>query len=90
LLNALHTIIQLRFKDVHIEHLNAVFEFNSAEDFTQYQKAIAAPVIAMPANETKSRQDETWNKVTEAAKKYSDGNGHVKFINDCICIVGRK
>jgi hypothetical protein len=44
----------------------------------------------MLANETKSRQDETWNKVTEEAKKYSDGNGHVKFINDCICIVERK
>ena len=45
-----------------------IFEFDSAEDFTQYQQAIAAPVIAMLANETKSRQEEIWNKVTEAAK----------------------
>src|ERR687894_416860 len=86
-----NTFIQARFKDVYIEHLNAIFEFNSAQDFTLYQQAIAAPVIAMLANETRSRQDEIWNKVTEAAaKKYSDENGHVKFINDCICIVGRK
>lgn len=85
-----NSFIQARFKDVYIEHLNAVFEFNSAEDFTQYQQAIAAPVIAMLANETKSRQEEIWNKVTEAAKKYSGENNHVKFINDCICIVGRK
>ncbi len=86
-----NTFIQARFKDVYIEHLNAVFEFNSAQDFTRYQQAIAAPVIAMLANETRSRQDEIWNKVTEAAaKKYSDENGHVMFINDCICIVGRK
>jgi hypothetical protein len=75
---------------VHLEHLNAVFEFNSAADFTRYQQAISAPVIAMLANETKSRQDEIWNKVTEEAKKYSDENGHVKFTNDCICIAGRK
>lgn len=52
------------------------------------QQAIAAPVIAMLANETRSRRDEIWNKVTEAAKKYSDDSGHVKFNNDCICIVG--
>src|ERR671915_1765827 len=86
-----NTFIQARFKEVYIEHLNAVFEFNSARDFTRYQQAIAAPVIAMLANETRSRQDEIWNKVTEAAaKKYSDENGYVMFINDCICIVGRK
>jgi ubiquinone/menaquinone biosynthesis C-methylase UbiE len=86
-----NTFIQAGFKDVYVEHLNAVFEFNSAEDFTQYQQAIAAPVIAMLANEPKSRQDEIWNKVTEAArKKYSDENGRVKFTNDCICIAGRK
>jgi hypothetical protein len=52
------TFIKARFKDVNIERLNAVFEFNSAEDFTKYQQAIAAPLIAMLANETKSRQDE--------------------------------
>ena len=44
----------------------------------------------MLANETRSRRDEIWNKVTEAAKKYSDDSGHIKFNNDCICIVGRK
>ena len=69
-------------------HLNAVFEFNSAQDFTRYQQAIAAPVIAMLSNETRSRQDEIWNKVTEAAaKKYSDENGHVMFINDSLSII---
>src|SRR5829696_7689794 len=77
-----NTFIQAGFKDVYVEHLNAVFEFNSAEDFTQYQQAIAAPVIAMLANETKPRQEEIWNKVTDAARKYSDENGRVKFTND--------
>ena len=48
-----------------------IIEFDSAEDFTQYQQATEAPVIAMLANETKSRQEEIWNKVTEGSKKYS-------------------
>lgn len=67
-----------------------ILEFNSAEDYTQFQKEIAPPVITMLANETKSRQEEIWNKVTDAAKKYSDENGYVKFSNEAICIVGRK
>jgi ubiquinone/menaquinone biosynthesis C-methylase UbiE len=84
------TFSKARFKEVNIERLNAVFEFNSAEDFTKYQQAIAAPIIAMLVNETKSRQDEIWNKVTDAVKKYSDNSGHIKVSNECICRVGRK
>jgi ubiquinone/menaquinone biosynthesis C-methylase UbiE len=82
--------VKARFKDVNTERLNAVFEFNLAEDFTRFQQAIAVTVTAMLANETKSRQDEIWNKVTDAVEKYSDVDGHVKLSNECICIVGRK
>jgi enediyne biosynthesis protein CalE5 len=85
-----NSLLEIGFKDVHTEHLNTVFEFNSAEDYTQFQKEIAAPVIAMLASETKSRQDEIWNRVTDAAKKYSDNRGHIKLSNEAICIVGRK
>jgi ubiquinone/menaquinone biosynthesis C-methylase UbiE len=84
------TFIKAGFKDVNTERIDAVFEFNSAEDFTQYQQAIAAPVIAMLANETKSMQDEIWNKVTDGVKKYSDDSGRIKLSNECICIVGKK
>lgn len=83
-------MVKAGFKDIYTEHLNAVFEFDSAEDYTLFKQAIAAPVIAMLANETKSRQDEIWNRVTDAAKKYSDESGHVKLNNETICIVGRK
>jgi ubiquinone/menaquinone biosynthesis C-methylase UbiE len=84
------SLIEIGFKDVHTEHLNTVFEFDSAQDYTQFQKELTAPIIAMLANETKSRRDEIWNKVTEAAKKYSDDDGHIKLSNESICIVGRK
>jgi ubiquinone/menaquinone biosynthesis C-methylase UbiE len=85
-----NSFIEVGFKDIHTEHLNAVSEFDSAEDYTQFQKEIAAPAIAMLANETKSRRDEIWDKVTEAAKKYSDNSGHIQFSNEAICIAGKK
>jgi enediyne biosynthesis protein CalE5 len=72
-------LVNVGFKDVNTERLNAVYEFNSAEDYTLFQQEIAAPVIAMLAKETKSSQDEIWNKVTDAAKKYSDESGNVKL-----------
>jgi ubiquinone/menaquinone biosynthesis C-methylase UbiE len=78
------------FKDVHTERLNAVFEFDSAEDYTLFQQETTAPAVAMLANEAKSRQDEIWSMVTEATKKYSDNSGHVKFSNEAICITGKK
>ena len=85
-----NSLIEIGFKDVHTEHLNAVFEFDSAQDYTQYQKELTAPIIAMLANETKPRQDEIWNRITDAAKKFSDDRGHIKLSNKAICIVGRK
>lgn len=85
-----NSLIKVGFKDVNTEHLEVILEFDSAEDYTQFQKEIAPPVIAMLANETKSRQEEIWNKVTDAAKKYSDENGHVNFSNEAVCIAGRK
>jgi ubiquinone/menaquinone biosynthesis C-methylase UbiE len=84
------SLIEIGFKDVHTERLDTTFEFNSAEDYTQFIKETVPPVIAMLANETKSRQDEIWNKVTDAAKKYSDDRGHVKFSSEAICIAGRR
>lgn len=85
-----NSLIEIGFKDVSTEHLEVIFEFNSAEDYTQFQKEIAPPVISMLANETKSRQDEIWNKVTDAAKKFSDERVHIRLSNEAICIVGRK
>jgi ubiquinone/menaquinone biosynthesis C-methylase UbiE len=85
-----NSLIEIGFKDVHTEHLNTVFEFDSAQDYTQFQKELTAPIITMLANETKSRQDEIWNKVTDGIKRYSDDSGHIKLSNECICIVGRK
>jgi ubiquinone/menaquinone biosynthesis C-methylase UbiE len=84
------SLVDAGFKDVHTERLDTVFEFNSAEDYTLLQQSIGAPLIAMLANETKSRQDEIWNEVTEAARRYSDSNGHIKFSNEAICIAGKK
>jgi hypothetical protein len=44
------------------------------------------------ANETELRKEEIWRAVTDQAKlQYADHySGHVNFVNEAICIVGRK
>ena len=51
---------------------------------------IVAPIRTMLSNETENTREQVWNNVTEQAKlKYSDhDSGHVKFVNEAICIVG--
>jgi len=78
------------FVDIKSETINVVFEFNSAEEYTEFNKDIAAPVRTMLANETEERKQEIWNAVTDQAKQrfVDNDTGRIKLANEAICIVG--
>lgn len=79
------------FKDIHIDRINVTFEFNSAEEYTNFTKDIAAPVLAILANQTLERKKQAWEAVTEAVGKYVSGsNSSIILDNEAICIVGKK
>lgn len=80
------------FADIKSETINVVFEFNSAEEYTEFNQDIAAPVRIMLANETEERKQEIWNAVTDQAKqRFADKDtGRIKLANEAICIVGSK
>ncbi len=84
------SLIKAGFADVRSEKIVVTFEFDSAEDYTKFNQEIVAPLRTMLSNETDTKREQVWNDVTEQAKlKYSDHNsGHVKFVNEAICIVG--
>ena len=69
-----------------------VFNFDSAEDYTDFVIGTAAPIRAMVANETPERREEVLKAVTQSVRKYAadNSNGTVKLSNEAICIVGRK
>jgi ubiquinone/menaquinone biosynthesis C-methylase UbiE len=92
-------LVEAGFKDIHIEYLNVVFEFASAEDYTNFAKEIIAPLQDMLANETKTRREEIWKTLVEKIeRKYVPLNNNnninhsrsIKMDNETICIVGRK
>src|SRR6185436_19740950 len=50
-LNLLRKLFEARFSDVRIEKIQVTFEFDSAQDFVNFTKDIAAPVNALLTNE---------------------------------------
>jgi len=92
-------LVEAGFRDIHIEYLNVVFEFASAEDYTTFAKEIIAPLQDMLAHETETRRKEIWKALVEKIeRKYMslDNNNNIyhsrsiKMDNETICIVGRK
>lgn len=92
-------LVKAGFKDIHIEYLKVLFEFASAKDYTNFAKAIIAPIQDILHNETETRREEIWKTLAEEIeKKYGalntrNKNGYNKFIrmdNETICIVGKK
>jgi ubiquinone/menaquinone biosynthesis C-methylase UbiE len=80
------------FVDIKSETITVVFEFNSAEEYTEFNQDIAAPVRTILANETEERKQEIWNAVTDQAKQrfVDKDTGRIKLANEAICVVGSR
>jgi SAM-dependent methyltransferase len=92
--------IQAGFTGVSIEYLNVVFEFASAEDYTDFAISIIGPIQNMLANEDEKRKQEIHKAITdEVAIKYNapantddkmTKSGSISMNNESICITGIK
>jgi enediyne biosynthesis protein CalE5 len=80
------------FKDVTIERQNMIFNFKSAEEFTNFVCETASPVQVMLSSQSEERKKEILKAITEAAvNDYVDKNSDsISFSNEAICIVGTK
>ena len=89
------TLLQDRFKqagfrDIKIESGMVDFKLPSAEEYVDFVRSTAAPLTAMMAGLPPARQQEIWNKVLDASKKFADTAGRVNFTNEVIYVVARK
>lgn len=85
------SFIKSGFKGVTIERMNVVFEFSSAEEFTNFVYETTAPVQAILSNQSEERRREILKAVTEAVSNYLEkSSGSVSLSNEAICIVGNK
>jgi len=86
-----NSFVRCGFKVMDMERLNITFEFDSAEEYTNFTKDIAAPVLAMLADQTLDRKEQIWKAVTKEATKFVKNNtDSIVLDNEAICIVGEK
>jgi enediyne biosynthesis protein CalE5 len=77
------------FSNVEVEELEVTFDFDSAEEYTEYTKAITAPIVAMIAPHPEEVQRETWQAITDAAREKAGGDGRIEFQNQVLLAVGQ-
>jgi SAM-dependent methyltransferase len=77
------------FSDVEVEELEIVFELDSAEQYTEYTRAIVAPIVAMISQHPEDAQKETWDAITEAARERADDDGRIGWSNQVLIAAGQ-
>jgi SAM-dependent methyltransferase len=77
------------FSDVKVEELEITFELDSAEQYTEYTKAIVAPLVAMIAPHPEEVQRETWGAITEAVRQTAGDDGRIKLSNLVLIAAGQ-
>src|SRR5919108_2170524 len=85
-----NALIKAGFQDVKTENMIVTLRLDSPDSFTNYHKAISAPIHALLAGQTAEKQNEVWQAITEAAKPYTNSKGEVVLDNEVICCVGTR
>jgi SAM-dependent methyltransferase len=86
------SFIKSGFEDVTIERLDMIFDFESAEAFTNFVCQTAAPIHAVLSKQSQERRNEILKVITDkVANRYTDKtSSSVNLSNEAICIAGRK
>jgi hypothetical protein len=69
------------FSNVAVEQDEIIYEFDSAEHFTAYVRAIAAPIRAMIEQHAGEAQEEAWDAITQAAEEAGSGSKPLSLSN---------
>jgi ubiquinone/menaquinone biosynthesis C-methylase UbiE len=75
------------FVEFHCEPVPVDFEVESPAAYTQFTRDIAAPIVAMLAEQPENIREKTWGRMTEAARRFVGTNGKVRMRNEAICFV---
>jgi SAM-dependent methyltransferase len=76
------------FSDVEVEQAEVTFELESPAQYTEYTRAIAAPIRAMIEQHPEDVQAETWDAITAAAAEFGRGSGQLTMSNVALLAVG--
>ena len=86
------SFIKSGFEDIAIERLDMIFDFDSAEEYTNFVRETVAPIQTILSNQSHDKRKGILRAITEeAANRYANkDSGSVSISNKAICIAGRK
>ena len=86
------SFIKSGFKDVSIERVDMIFDFVSAEEYTNFVCETVAPIQTILSNQSHYKRNEILRAITEkTADRYANkDSGSVSLSNEAICIAGSK
>jgi SAM-dependent methyltransferase len=86
------SFIKSGFENITIERLDMIFDFDSAEEYTNFVCETVAPIQTILSNQSHDKRKGILRAITdEAANRYANkDSGSVSLSNEAICIAGRK
>jgi ubiquinone/menaquinone biosynthesis C-methylase UbiE len=85
------SFIKSGFENITIERLDMIFDFDSAEEYTNFVCETVAPIQTILSNHSHDKRRGILRAITdEAANRYAKDSGSVSLSNEAICIAGRK
>jgi enediyne biosynthesis protein CalE5 len=72
------------FKNVTIERLQVIFDFETPASLAQFRREIAAPFRALLERQTPEMRERMIAAVTDAARAYAGADGRVRTSNETI------
>jgi ubiquinone/menaquinone biosynthesis C-methylase UbiE len=78
------------YRDVETGTVTAVYETASPEDFTQWARDVAPPIVNLLRGQPPKVQERVWRKVTEAWAPLVTAEGRVRTENQAIWVAATK
>ncbi len=85
-----NALMKAGFQDVRTENMVMTMRLNSPDSFTNFHKAISAPIHELLSRQPLEKQNEIWQEVTEAARLHTNSKGEVILDNQVVCCVGTR
>jgi ubiquinone/menaquinone biosynthesis C-methylase UbiE len=76
------------FHDVEIDSVTSVFQAESPEQFTQFQREVAVALARLVAEQPPDVQERVWAKVTQTWHRFLDDEGRVRTENEALLVTG--
>ncbi|MGH3691326.1 MAG: class I SAM-dependent methyltransferase [Acidimicrobiia bacterium] len=78
------------FRDVETGTVMAVYETPSPEDFTQWARDVAPPIVNLLKGQSPETKEQVWRKVTAAWAPFTTADGRVRTENQAVWVAATK